>query len=136
LNGVAPGATINVVSVQANPSERVFTTAWFAKAAKKARILEDELCRAVRQVMLGQADDLGGGVWKKRLGRNLYRSILLAKGRRFWVYVYLFAKQDRPNIDDDELSAFRDLADLYARKTDAEIARELRAGVLMEICDA
>ena len=118
------------------PSERVFITAWFAKAARKARIPEDELCRAIRQVMLGQADDLGGGVWKKRLGRNLYRSIVLAKGRQFWVYIYLFAKQDRANIDDDELAAFSDLADLYARKGDTDVAKELRTGALMEICHA
>lgn len=84
--------------------------------------------------MLGQADDLGGGVWKKRLGRNLYRSIVLARGRRFWVYVYLFAKQNRANIDDDELRAFRTLADLYARKKLADIARELETGALTEIC--
>lgn len=84
--------------------------------------------------MLGQCDDLGGGVYKKRLGRNLYRSIILARGGRFWVYVYLFAKQDRANIDDDELAAFRDLAAVYARKIDAEIAREVNCGELEEIC--
>ena len=86
--------------------------------------------------MAGQADNLGGGVFKKRVGKNLYRSIVLAKGGRFWVYVYLFAKQDRANIDDDELRAFRDLADLYARKTDAHIAREIEFGELTEICHA
>jgi hypothetical protein len=85
---------------QAGPSERVFKTAWFSKAARKAHIADDELCSAVRQVMLGQADGLGGGVFKKRLGRNLYRSILLAKGRQFWVYEYLFAKKDLANIGD------------------------------------
>ena len=46
----------------------------------------------------------------------------------------LFAKKDRANIGDDELVAFRDLADVYARKTDVEIARELTADELMEIC--
>jgi hypothetical protein len=83
----------------AGKAERVFKTAWFSKAARKAYISDTELCAAIRQVMLGQADDLGGGVFKKRLGKNLYRSILLAKGRQFWVYAYLFAKQDRANID-------------------------------------
>jgi hypothetical protein len=43
--------------------------------------------------MLGQADDLGGGVFKKRLGRNLYRSLILAKGRRHWVYALSFRKE-------------------------------------------
>ena len=84
--------------------------------------------------MKGQADDLGGGVFKKRLSKNMHRSIVLAKGRRYWVYAYLFAKKDRANIKDDELAAFRDLADLYVRKTDAEITRELENKELTEIC--
>lgn len=113
---------------------RVFRTAWFAKAARKARIKDDELCAAARAAMAGQADDLGGGVFKKRLDRNRSRSIILAKGRRYWVYAYLFAKKDRANIDDDELRAFRKLADLYAAKTDVEIDKELRAEAIVEIC--
>ncbi len=47
---------------QAGKVERVFKTAWFGKAAKKASIRDVELCSAIKQVMLGQADDLGGGV--------------------------------------------------------------------------
>ena len=116
-------------------SERVFKTGWFTKAARKAHIADTELCEAIRQVILGQADDLGGGVFKKRLRRNLYRSIILAKGGRYWVYVYLFAKQNRANIDDDELAAFRKLADLYARKTSADLSREINSGELVEICN-
>jgi hypothetical protein len=84
--------------------------------------------------MLGQADDLGGGVFKKRLGKNLYRSIIVARGGRFWVYAYLFAKKDRANIDDDELVDFRALAALYGRKTGADIAKELQLKELLEIC--
>lgn len=116
-------------------SERVFKTAWFSKTARKAQIADSELCEAMRQIILGQADNLGGGVFKKRLGRNHYRSIILAKGARYWVYVYLFAKQDRANIENDELAAFRDLADLYSRKTDTDVAREMQFGELMEICN-
>ena len=54
-------------------------TAWFSKAARKALIPERELCEAVRQVAAGQADDLGGGVFKKRLNRNEHRAIILTK---------------------------------------------------------
>ena len=42
-------------------------------------------------------------MFKKRLNRNDHRSIVLAKGGRFWVYAYLFAKKDRANIGDGEL---------------------------------
>lgn len=114
---------------------RTFKTAWFAKAARKALIKDDELCEAIQEVMKGQADDLGGGVFKKRLDKNRHRSIILAKGRRHWVYTYLFAKKDRANIDDPELKAFRQLAELYDRKTDDEIERELTAKELVEICN-
>lgn len=62
-------------------SERMFKAAWFAKAAKKARISDKALSKAISQIALGQADDLGGGVFKKRLNDNLHRSIIL-KGRR------------------------------------------------------
>lgn len=113
---------------------RVFKTAWFAKVAGKARIGDAELCQAIAQAMLGQADDLGGGVYKKRLNRNDHRSIVLAKGGRFWIYVYLFAKKDRANIGDDELQALRGLAALYAKKLDADIAQDVRRNELLEIC--
>jgi hypothetical protein len=113
---------------------RVFKTNWFAKAARKALIKDDELCAAIAEVFKGQADDLGGGVFKKRLNRNRHRSIILARGGRYWVYAYLFAKKDRANIDASELAAFRDLADLYARKTEDQIEKELQTRELMEIC--
>jgi hypothetical protein len=113
---------------------RAFKTAWFTKAARKALINDEELCEAIEEVRLGQADDFGGGVFKKRLDKNRSRSIVLAKGRRYWVYAYLFAKKDRANIDDDELRAFRKLADLYSGKTDVEIEKELKAKELVEIC--
>jgi hypothetical protein len=115
-------------------SERVFKTAWFSKAARKARIVDDELCSAMRRIVLGQADDLGGGVFKKRLDRNRSRSIVLAKGGRYWVYAYLFAKKDRANIGSDELKTFRAFADLYARKTEDDLAKEIALNELVEIC--
>jgi hypothetical protein len=123
-----------VLASHAEKSARAFKTAWFAKAARKAHIPDEELCSAIRRSILGQTDDLGGGVFKKRLKKNQYRSIIVAKGGRYWVYVYLFAKQNKANIGDDELKAFRALADLYARKTDSDIASEMQFKELMEIC--
>jgi hypothetical protein len=64
----------------------------------------------------------------------LHRSIILAKGKKYWVYAYLFAKKDRANIGDDELVAFRKLADLYAAKSEADFLKEMKAGELVEIC--
>ncbi len=120
--------------IETRDNQRVFKTAWFSRIAKKAHIKDDELCKAIKQVMKGQCDDLGGGVFKKRLNENRHRSIVLAKGRKYWVYAYLFAKQDRDNIDNDELEAFKKLAELYKSKTDADIQKELESKELVEIC--
>lgn len=113
----------------------VFKTAWFSKAARKARIRDSALLQAAREAMRGQADDLGGGVFKKRLNDNQHRSIVLAKGGRFWVFAFLYAKKDRSNIDPDELIAFRRLAQSYAQTSPSELARAVDAGDLMELID-
>ena len=122
------------MSKSQNLSVRVFKTAWFAKAARKARIDDVELCVAIREAMQGLADDLGGGVFKKRLNDNMHRSIILAKGGRYWVYEYLFAKKDRDNIADDELVAFRTLAKAYAGLTDKQVEQLLQNKDLTELC--
>ena len=113
---------------------RAFKTGWFAKAAKKAKISDVMLCKAILQVIAGQADDLGGGVFKKRLSNNQYRSIILARGGDFWVYQYVFAKQDRANIEDDELAAFRMLAKEYGAMTLEQAKSQVADRHWIEIC--
>jgi hypothetical protein len=132
LKTVALGATI---SYGDNVTGRTFKTAWFAKAARKAHITDQELCEAIKEVMLGQADDLGGGVFKKRINNNMHRSILLAKGGRYWIYQYVLAKSDRENIDDDELVEFRKLAKVYEKLSADKVKELMGDGELTEICN-
>ncbi len=113
---------------------RTFKSAWFAKAAKKAKISDALLCKAIAQVIAGQADDLGGGVFKKRLAHNQYRSIILARGGAYWVYEFLFVKQDMANIDDDALLRLRQLAKGYASLRADQVSRLLADKDWTEIC--
>jgi hypothetical protein len=113
---------------------RTFKSSWFARAAKRARISDAALCSAIAQVMAGLADDLGGGVFKKRLSNNQYRSIILARGGNFWVYQYLFAKQDQANIDEAELEGFRGAAKQYAAMSQAQADGQISSGSWIEIC--
>ena len=117
-----------------NSNLRAFKTARFSKDAKKAKITDVELCQAIEQVLLSQVDDLGGGVFKKRLNDNLHRSIILAKGGKYWVFEYLFAKKDRANIENDELLAFRLLANSYAELTELQVKQLLVNKDFVEIC--
>ena len=112
----------------------MFKTAWFAKEARKAKITDEELCRAISQVIQGQADDLGGDVYKKRLNDNMHRSIIVAKAGQYWVYAYLYAKNDRENIAPDELVGFKKLAKDYFDTSDNKIAKLLIEAELLEIC--
>lgn len=84
--------------------------------------------------MAGQVVDLGGGVYKKKLNKNQHRSIILAKGREYWIYEYLFAKKDWDNIDDAELEMFRLLAKGYVGLKKAQLAQLIDEKHLLEIC--
>ena len=117
-----------------NTPKRIFKTSWFAKVAKKARIKDADLCEAIQEVINGQAVDLGGGIFKKRLNNNQHRSIILAKGDCYWIYEYLFAKKDRDNIDDIELIDFRKLAKLYAGLSENKVEQLVHEKSLIEIC--
>jgi len=102
-------------------SVRLFKTKRFAVLAGKAWIGDDELREAFTEMLNGQADNLGGGVWKKRLNANRHRSIVLAKGGRFWVYQFLYAKKDQSNISQAELIEFRNIAKTYQGLTDLQV---------------
>jgi hypothetical protein len=118
----------------ARKSERVFKTAWFTKAAHKAHLSDEELCAAIRRVVLGQGGDLGGGVFKARLRKNQYRSVILARAGHYWVYEYLFAKQDRANIAAGELADFRRLVKACAALTTHQLNQLIQENDWMEIC--
>lgn len=114
---------------------RVFKTAWFTKAARVGEISDADLCKAARELNGGQGDDLGGNVWKKRLDRNRKRGILVNKAGDFWVFVYLFAKNGRANIDERELRDFRKLARDFGKANNADVENMLALRELMEICN-
>ena len=85
----------------------------------------------------GQGNDLGGGVWKKRLSDNRNRSIILAKNSKFWVYECLFAKPDSETISAAGLTALREIAaDYEDALTEVSIARLMKDTGWKEICDA
>ena len=57
------------------------------------------------------------------------------EGPEILAFEYLFAKQDRANINDDELVAFRDLAKAYALLTTMQMNQLLQNQDWTEICN-
>jgi hypothetical protein len=64
---------------------------------------------------------------------NTVSQILLAKGGTFWICSYLNAKNDRDNINDGELKAFRDLAKIYAGMSEGQVEAQVDDGHWIEI---
>ena len=113
---------------------RVFKTKWFTREARAHAIGDGELCKAIEAILQGKADNLGGGVYKKRLNKNRDRAIILAKGAEHWFYTFLYAKQDIANIDNRELAVFRELARHYSLLSEEKMAALVKRKELVEIC--
>ncbi len=116
-------------------SPRLFKTKRFAIQAAKAWIGDDELRQAFTEMLHGQADNLGGGVWKKRLNANRHRSIVLARGGGCWIYQFLYAKKDQDNITQAELTGFRKMAKTYEGLTEMQLQYLLDTKEFVEIPD-
>ncbi|MGA8136285.1 MULTISPECIES: type II toxin-antitoxin system RelE/ParE family toxin [Pseudomonas] len=112
---------------------RFFKTRRFSVDARKALITDAALVAAMREAISGQADNLGGGVWKKRLNENRHRSIVLARGRCYWVFQFLFAKSDQSNITAQELSAFKALAKAYEGLSEEQVQQLVEMKEFVEI---
>ena len=120
---------------------RVFETKSFARWARKAGLREAALCGAVQEMADGSIDaDLGGGVLKKRIalpgmGKSGGTRTLVAtnKGSR-WYFVFGFEKNERDNIEPDELAALKRLAADLLKLADNQLDTAINAGALTEIC--
>ena len=124
-----------------HPKRRVFRTKTFGRWVRKTSLADRHLCSAVEEMSDGLIDaDLGGHVFKKRIavpgrGKSASARVVVATnlGDR-WFFVYGFEKNERANIDDRELAAFRQLAGVLLRLDAGRLAAEQDLGNLTEIC--
>jgi hypothetical protein len=116
----------------------------FSRFADKSHIGDAALCQAVRDAERGLiAADLGGGVIKQRIARTGkgksggFRTLIVFKAGTRAFFVYGFAKNERDNIEKDELVALKKLAAELLSYDDKVIARAVGSGTLTEVmCDA
>lgn len=120
---------------------RVLKIKAFARWARKAGLKDVALCGAVQEMANGNIDaDLGGRIVKKRvalpgMGKSGGTRTLVAtnKGSR-WYFVFGFEKNERDNIEPDELAALKRLAADLLKLTDGQLDAAIDAGALTEIC--
>jgi hypothetical protein len=119
---------------------RIFKNKPFARFAKKARIADEDLCRAIDDAERGLVDaDLGGGVIKQRIARTGggksggFRTIILFRAGDRAFFVHGFAKSEQANIGNDELTEFKRLATYLLAYDNRALAAALAAGILLEV---
>jgi hypothetical protein len=88
------------------------------------------------------AADLGGEVIKQRIARpgqgksGGFRILIVFRTGKRAIFVHGFAKNEKDNIEKDELVALKKLAAALLAYDDKTLARVLTLGVLLEVkCD-
>jgi hypothetical protein len=121
---------------------RIFQVKNMARFARKQRITDANLREAIDRAEQGQIDaDLGGGLFKQRVARSGqgrsggFRTILAYRASGRAVFLYGFAKNERGNIEDDELKALRAIGKNWLSATIEAIEQALKTGDLLEIED-
>jgi len=119
---------------------RIFKNKVFTRFAKKSGISDAALCKAIKEAEKGLVDaDLGGGVIKKRVAREGqgksggFRTIILFKTGTRALFAYGFAKNERDNIDNDELTEFKRLAEKMLNYSDSELGHAINKSILTEV---
>ncbi len=119
---------------------RVFKIRWFVRFARSERIDDESLSEAIRRAARGLIDaDLGGGLIKQRVARRGrgrsggYRMIVAYRVKERAVFLYGFAKNERENIEPDELEDLRLVARGWLEATSERIETALKDGAIQEV---
>jgi hypothetical protein len=109
---------------------------------RKTELSDTDLCIAVHEMSRGLIDaDLGGGLLKKRIGlagrgkRAGARTLVATNKSDRWFYLYGFEKNERSNVNAEEIHALQWLAEDLLDRTTTELDRQVALGILQEICD-
>jgi hypothetical protein len=119
---------------------RIFKTKWLARFARREGIDDQRLREAIERAEQGLIDaDLGGGLIKQRVARpgrgrsGGYRMIVGYRVKNRAVFLLGFAKNERENIEDNELLTLRSQAERWLVADAARLQKELELGNLQEI---
>ena len=119
---------------------QVFATKTCARWMRKNKVSKEDLLDATQEMVNGLIDaDLGGYVVKKRValhGRGKSsgaRTIVATKFGVRWFFLFGFEKNERSNIDSDELKSLQQLALTLLSFNASQLATALNAGQLIEL---
>lgn len=119
---------------------QVYKLKAFARFQRRERVSDKTLAGAVERMEQGLVDaDLGGGLVKQRIARpgqgrsGGFRTIVAYRHGKRAVFLFGFAKNERANLDDDELAYWQRVGRVYLGLDDDGVALAVAAAELMEI---
>jgi hypothetical protein len=119
---------------------RVYKIKGFARFQRRERITDKSLAEAVLGAERGLIDaDLGGGLIKQRVARpgqgksGGFRTLIAYRKGERAVLLFGFAKNERANIDDDELDEWRQVGRAYLELDDKGVEAAIAANELTEV---
>jgi len=119
---------------------RIFKLKLFHKWARKERLTDKSLKVTIEEMEKGLlGNELGGFVYKKRVsihGRGKSggaRTLIAFKRDDKAFFMYGFAKNQRDNVNDNELKALKHLANEFFKYNDNEIDQAIKAKEIIEV---
>ncbi len=118
----------------------VYLSSAFTRLARREGLTDVHICQAVAEMNTGLIDaNLGAGLFKKRIAmpgqgkRGSWRVLLGFQAGKKAFFVYLFSKNSRGNIEDDEMKALKRLTRYYLSLKPSEIKTAVQCGELNEV---
>ena len=118
---------------------RIFKTKALARFTKNEAVSDESLVAAIETAKRGLIDaDLGGGLIKQRVARpgqgkrGGFRMLIGFRSDRA-IFLFGFAKNERDNIDDKQLTTLREIVASWFAADDKKIAQALKDGLLIEV---
>lgn len=119
---------------------QIFKTKWFARFARREGIGDGALREAIAQAEQGLIDaKLGGDLIKQRVARSGegksggYRTLIAFRVKNRAVFLYGFAKNERENVKDDELTTLKEIAGAWIAADATRIGHALKDGELHDV---
>ena len=122
----------------------IYSTRWFARWADQQGLTHEALCRAVHEMSRGLHEaNLGRNLVKKRVARagggksGGFRTLVAINFGSLWIFLFGFAKNEREDIEPDDLNGYSKWADELAEMSLHQIHEAHGEGALTRVdCDA
>ena len=115
-------------------------TKWFKKWARKSNLNDENLLEAIENLENGlSVADLGGNIYKVRVQRqgkgksSGFRTIVVYRIEEKAIFLYGFGKNEKSNIDKQELSYFKKLGSDLLALNEEQINNSIKKQILFDL---